>query len=271
MNKKILGAILIIISMTIAFNSLNLTGALINFNVNFSYLGILTITFFLFGILFLSSLDKKIIGGMIGFATIAGIYKATQEKESSNRIPEEITPSKIKVIYPAKTVQGRFERTYRWDAILDETENKYGIPKGLLKGLAMRESYGDPLRLNEDSDGGAGLFMFQPGTAREMGLKVYGSSKKTGRDKKHGKELKNLMKKEKYNYEVLSKFDERFDINKSSDAAARYLKQLYLKHKSWENAISAYNRGKPHLYPKRTEHVKKTYEYKDYYNKRDLS
>src|SRR3989344_4726976 len=111
-----------------------------------------------------------------------------QEKEEKTPFPKEFT------------TEGKFERTYRWDKILDEIEEKHQIEKGLLKALGMRESYGDPLRLNESGDGGAGLFMFQPGTAEYCGLQVYGNSNKMGVDKSHGKELKKLIKENKNNF-----------------------------------------------------------------------
>jgi len=180
-----------------------------------------------------------------------------QEKEEKTPFPKEFT------------TEGKFQRTYRWDKILDEREEKYKIEKGLLKALAMRESYGDPLRLNESGDGGAGLFMFQPGTAEYCGLDVYGNSDKMGVDKSHGKELKELIKENRNNYEKMAKIDERFDVYKSSDAAAKFLKQLYKKHDSWDKALSAYNRGQPARNPNATNHIKFIRKYQNYYNKRD--
>jgi len=184
-------------------------------------------------------------------------------------IPKGIVDDKIKVIHPCKTIKGRFERTYRWDEILDKVEKRYNIQRGIMKGLAMRESYGDPLRLNDKGDGGAGLFMFQPGTADEYGLKIYGYSQKTGVDKKHGKELINLVKENKNNYAELSMVDDRFNVYKSSGAAGKFLSKLYFKYGSWDKALSAYNRGTPARDPLATNHVKMIRKYQDYYNKRD--
>ena len=134
----------------------------------------------------------------------------------------------------------------------------------------MRESYGDPLRLNEAGDGGVGLFMFQPGTAKYYGLDIYGNSNKTAVDKKHGKKLKEIVKKNKNDYEKLAKIDERFDVDKSSEAAAKFLKQLYNGNDySWDKALSAYNRGTPARNSSSTAHVKFIRNYQDYYNSRD--
>ena len=88
----------------------------------------------------------------------------------------------------------------------------------------MREGNGDPLRLNSSGDGGAGMYQFQPGTAKYCGLNVCGDSDIMSVDKKHGKELKKLIKKHKNNYNELAKIDERFDVYKSSGAAAKFFK-----------------------------------------------
>lgn len=208
---------------------------------------------------------KKLNKLLISTAILSGAYLTWNTLNSKT----ELTKISKEIILPAKTKKGKFLRTYRWDKILDEKEQKYKIEKGLLKGLAMRESYGDPIRLNESYDGGAGLFQFQPGTAKYYGLKIYGNSNNTGKDKKHGKELRQIVTKNNYEYEKLSNLDERFDIEKSSEAAAKFLNELYKRHGSWNKAISAYNRGKPAKYPNSTNHVKKVREYQEYYNNRD--
>ncbi|MCA9487471.1 MAG: transglycosylase SLT domain-containing protein [Nanoarchaeota archaeon] len=264
MKNELIGGFFILSSIILALFDFNINGAAINFNDNFSIMGILTITFFLTGLIFLSKLEKKVIGGLITVGSVIGGYHILKDNSPNAKDEEH-----IKIISPQYTTQGRFERTYRWDDALDKAEAKYGIPRGMLKGLAMRESYGDPLKLNSGNDGGAGLFMFQPGTAKEMGLKVYGNSNRTGRDRKHGDELRKLLKEKKYNYEEMAKIDERFHVIKSSDAAGKFLKKLYKRYGSWEKALSAYNRGKPAIDPGSTQHVKKTKEYQNYYNKRD--
>ena len=212
----------------------------------------------------MKTLNKILISGAI----LAGIYGIYNLKNSSIE-EQENKKNIISITSSDKTIEGKFKRTYRWDKILDEREEKYKIEKGLLKALAMRESLGDPLRLNESGDGGAGLYMFQPGTAIYCGLEVYGNSNKMGVDKFHGRELKKLIKENKNDYEKLAKIDERFDVYKSSEAAAKFLKQLYKRHNSWNKALSAYNRGQPAKNPDKTDHVKFIRQYQNYYNKRD--
>jgi len=85
-----------------------------------------------------------------------------------------------------------------------------GLPEGLSL-LAIVESNGDPSAVSRA--GAAGLWQLMPGTAKRLGLKV--------------------------NWLV----DERFDIVKSTVAAAKYLKELHSIFHRWDLAIAAYNAG----------------------------
>lgn len=266
-KRKVIGLIFIFIAMILALAnilSVKITGAVVGINVGSSFIIILTIVFFVMGLLFLSKLEKGLaIAAIVGGTAVGGItHKIHSDREKQYN-------SDIKITAPYWTEHGRFERTYRWDETLDVVEDKYGLPKGLLKGLAMRESYGDPLRLNMGKDGGAGLFMFQPRIAKYYGLKVSGNSNKSSADYKHGEELKKLIKKNKYDYKKMAEIDERFDPKKSAEAAARYLIEDYNKYHSWDKALSAYNQGTPAPNAKETKHVKSVTGYQKYYNERD--
>ncbi len=93
--------------------------------------------------------------------------------------------------------------------IIEPILRLYGIPDDF-KYLPLVES-----GLNEGTSpkGAAGLWQFMPGTARTYGLKVN----------------KGL--------------DERMNIQKSTIAACKYIKELYGEFNSWTLAAAAYNNG----------------------------
>lgn len=47
----------------------------------------------------------------------------------------------------------------------------------------------------------------------------------------------------KYNLEINSEVDERYNVEKSTEAACRYLKDSYMKYKNWTVAAASYNYG----------------------------
>jgi SLT domain-containing protein len=69
------------------------------------------------------------------------------------------------------------------------------------------------LKEGKSARGAAGLWQFMPGTARTYGLRVN------------------------------KKVDERMDIQKSTIAACKYIKELYGEFNSWTLAAAAYNNG----------------------------
>lgn len=89
-----------------------------------------------------------------------------------------------------------------------------GMPAGLM-AVAAVESGGRPDALS--AKGARGLWQLMPHTARRYGLVV---------DKVQ---------------------DERLDVVRSTSAAARYLKDLYLQFGSWPLALAAYNWGEQNL------------------------
>lgn len=94
--------------------------------------------------------------------------------------------------------------------LFEKTLQKYGLPTEL-KYLSMIESGLNPTALSRVRAGG--LWQFMPATGREFGLY-------------------------QDNY-----IDERFEPVKATEAACRYLKQLYNIFGDWELALASYNTG----------------------------
>lgn len=87
---------------------------------------------------------------------------------------------------------------------------KNGVPTDLLY-LACIESSMNPTAVSGAK--AAGLWQFMPSTGKEYGL------------------------------EINDYVDERFNIEKATEAACRYLKTAYQKYGNWESAAASYNGG----------------------------
>jgi membrane-bound lytic murein transglycosylase D len=99
--------------------------------------------------------------------------------------------------------------------VMDGILTQYGVPRQL-KYLAVIES---GLSTGAVSwAGAAGPWQFMPGTGRDYGL------------------------------QVTRFYDERYDLYKSTHAAARYLKDLYADLKDWMLVVAAYNGGPGRVY-----------------------
>ncbi|MCL6324998.1 lytic transglycosylase domain-containing protein [Pectobacterium polaris] len=93
-------------------------------------------------------------------------------------------------------------------SLFSSLEGKYGLPPGVLNGLYQTESSGGKNLVSPK--GALGPFQFMPGTAKDMGL--YGS--------------------------------DVFNLEKSADAAARYMRQLMDRHNgNLPKALASYNWG----------------------------
>jgi membrane-bound lytic murein transglycosylase D len=119
------------------------------------------------------------------------------------------------------------ERADKFFPVIDPILTEYDIPSDF-RYIPLAESGLRPKAVSRA--GAAGYWQLMPGTARALGLKVN------------------------------SRVDERFNVQKATTAACRYLRQLYDQLGSWSLVAAAYNAGPGYLQNqlRRTDH-------RDYY------
>lgn len=110
--------------------------------------------------------------------------------------------------------------------IIEPILEKHGIPDDFLY-VPVAESSLNGRAVSRV--GAAGYWQLMPGTARDMGLKV-------------GKRI-----------------DERFNLEKATEAACRYINQLYTKFGSWSLVAAAYNAGPGYVNNQLTRHNQRDY------------
>lgn len=102
------------------------------------------------------------------------------------------------------------KRANRYFPVMAPILKEAGLPADLIY-VACIESYLNPRAYSPAK--AAGVWQFVPATAKQYGL------------------------------EVSDEVDERYDVEKATRAAAKYLRQAYNKYGNWESAAASYNAG----------------------------
>ena len=140
----------------------------------------------------------------IGFA---GQHIDLQRYDHRERMDREL----MSFTYMHSTTMLTIKRANRYFPIIEPILKKYGVPDDL-KYLAVIESNLNPLA--KSPAGAAGLWQFMQGTGREYGL------------------------------EINANIDERYHIEKETEAACKYLKDAYDLYGNWLCVAASYNGGK---------------------------
>ena len=118
-----------------------------------------------------------------------------------------------------------FKRAHRWFPVIEPILSEYGIPDDF-KYLAVIES---GLSNAVSPSGAVGFWQFLKGTAKDYGL------------------------------EVDKDVDERYHVQKSTEAACRYFRDSYQKFDDWTLVAAAYNAGKRRITESLEEQAEDSY------------
>lgn len=138
--------------------------------------------------------------------TLCGKTIDLDRSDMWERMDRELTS----MVYTHANTMLTIKRANKYFPVMAPILEKNGVPADLLY-LACIESYLDPRAYSPAK--AAGMWQFMPATAKEYGLEV-------------GDEV-----------------DERYNLEKATAAAAKYLKRAYNKYGDWASVMAAYNGG----------------------------
>ena len=136
----------------------------------------------------------------------AGQSVSTDREDMYERLDRELTA----MAYTHGNTLLTIKRANRYFPVIMPILKANGVPADLAY-LACIESYLNPRAYSGAK--AAGIWQFMPSTAKEYGL------------------------------EVNDYVDERYHLEKATEAACRYLKAAYSRYGNWESAAAAYNGG----------------------------
>jgi len=156
--------------------------------------------------------------------TFAGQEVDLNRVDMWERLDRELTA----MIYTHGNTLLQIKRANRYFPIMAPILKKNGVPEDMLY-IACIESTLNPRAVSGAK--AAGLWQFMPATAREYGL------------------------------EVNEWVDERFDPEKSTEAACRYLKNARNRYSNWESVAASYNGGMGRITTElENQHVESAYD-----------
>lgn len=138
--------------------------------------------------------------------TVCGEKVDLDRLDMWERFDRELTS----MIYTHGNTLLTIKRANKYFPVMAPILKKNGLPDDMLY-LACIESYLNPTA--RSSAGAAGIWQFMPATAKQYGL------------------------------EVNDYVDERYNLEKATAAACRYLKRSYNKFGNWPSVMAAYNGG----------------------------
>ncbi|MDE6860750.1 MAG: lytic transglycosylase domain-containing protein [Duncaniella sp.] len=141
-----------------------------------------------------------------GSMTFAGKTVNLDDTDMWERIDRELTA----MAYTHGNTLLSIKRANKYFPVIAPILKRNGVPDDIIY-LAVIESTLNPRALSPAKAGG--MWQFMPSTAKEYGL------------------------------EVNDYVDERYDIEKATEAACRYLKNAYAKYGNWESVAASYNGG----------------------------